>query len=293
MIDQRRRIAAWPRCAFLVLLLSCGVLGALPASAHDVWLAPRGPVAPDQPVRLELRIGHLSDEQPNASEVMLRDGRRIDSLRVHAPDGRSLEPPGLDGSALVGAFRPTVSGTWIVAFVGRPFFNHLDTEEFSAYLDEEGMQTIAAEHARRGLTEGREWVSRSVKTLVQVGDPSMPPSDRAIGLPVELVLRSLDDSTLELEVQIEGRPAPGQTIELRHLNGRQPGLIARADANGRAHFSVVPGPFLATALHMRPARPDDSAHAVDGTPADWRSIFAASTFVVPTLSPPGATEIRP
>lgn len=282
-----RHITAVPRIARAIfgaaVCLGACLLSVSAVRGHDLWLEPPAPVeGVDEPIRIEGRVGH-----GGVAELFRRNPARIVRLEAHPPS-RSSSPsetgppedlPGLDGSTLLGALRPDVPGTWIVVYESHPFRHVLSADRFAAYLDEEGLDAVAAAREAAGTTDtpGVERVSRSAKTLVAVG--GRPLEDRRVGLPVELIAEALpgdssgagDDgpSELVLRLEIDGRPASGRLVDLRRLDVDAPTRSARTDAAGRVRFEAGPGRWLAAVVEA-------TAHD-EPSDADWRTIFGSWT----------------
>lgn len=259
----------------------------LPSSvhAHDYWLAPRDfTPAVDQPVAIDLFVGdHLIPEQSRP-----HDPAKVHQFTLHHRCGhedltRSLATgadPVLeraferDGLALFGLERNWVDIT-------------LPDDRFTYYLEHEGLTQMQALRERRGpKAEERERYTRSIKTLVRVGDRSRNRLHRkALGHRMEIVL--LDDPTklqpgddLRAKVLFGGKPLPD--VGVHALHSRDVGVVtfpAHTDSRGVARFVIdQPGMWLVRLVHMQPCDSRRSEEACET--ADWRSYWASFSFAV-------------
>ena len=253
------------------LMLLTLLLTATPTLAHDLWMEPtsfRPPVGAIVGVRL--RVGdHLLGEPVPRDPVLINQFIVVDSSRRAPVVGR-------DGADPAGLFR-AVQGLQIIGYRSNPSPLVLSPEKFDQYLKEEGLEAIAMRRA--GLTAGRqvrEIFSRSAKSLVLTGPPSQAQSDRAIGLPLELVAERnpymmTSDQELPIRLLYEGQPLANALVVA--LNGLDPSkmLKTRSGADGRVKFALpTAGMWLIKAVHMVPAPAQSNA--------DWASVWASLTF---------------
>lgn len=246
-------------------------LCALPAHAHDFWIAPSSfHPAPGELVRVHLRVG----DDPARAEPVIRDPERLVRLSAFDASGAESAIPGFDGQDPAGLWKPTVPGTALLIYEGTPRPIELPAERFEHYLAEEGLEAIVAERARRGESAlaGRERYSRSVKALVQVGPGEL--RDRAVGLPLELVIDGAFGPKLSATLLWQGRPAADALVEaiaLEGLAGEPARLGARTDAAGRVSFTLPRGGrWMLATVHMERHQP--------GADAEWRSTWTSLAF---------------
>ncbi len=257
--------------------------------AHDFWIE----AAPFQvPVGGVVRVS-LHHGDGFMGEPVPRDPARIESFELVGPRGTA---PVLGRSGSVTGFaRPEAPGLHLISCHSGRFRNELPADAFEAYLREKGLDSVAKLRAERGERgrAGREVYSRCAKALVWAGDPSArhpaegaPPSDRALGLPLEIVaegnpcgLRAGD--WLGIRLLHHGSPLPGATIvALGQADPTRP-IASVTDAEGRTRFRLtVPGAWMITSVHMIEAPRDAQA--------DWESYWASLTFEVPGPEAQGA-----
>ena len=202
-------------------------------------------VAPTSSNPLEARLG----EQPVISDVpLLEDGLHILTVETHPA---------------------------YIVFETLP--------EFEEYLAYEGQSLIAALHRERGLaeTEIAEEYIRNARALVQVGPVGEGDTDRATGMPFEIVVAGTpfqkDRSALSVRLEWQGNPVPGVQIALFHLpsDGSAPGdtlrTLAQTDQNGYADFPLMgTGQYMLNAVRIKPVEGPGSVV--------WQSHWASITF---------------
>ncbi|MEM6453531.1 MAG: DUF4198 domain-containing protein [Acidobacteriota bacterium] len=279
MRSQSTTATTIPSCALWIVLV--GLL-ALPARGHDMWITPIADAAVDAPVRIDVLVGHGGDSDP-----VRRSAERLVRFEAHGP---SNAPPstvaGIDGGLPMGVFRPDAPGPWIVGYVSTAVTHTMEPAKFDAYLVEEGLEAVRAQRRAQGTDDqpGTEWYSRSLKTLVSVGpDAAGAPADRAIGLPVELLLEKVDGGAVVVRLLVDGAPTADALVDLRRPASAEASAAGRTDAEGRLRLALgadaadaAAGPWVAATVHM----------VAEKTPeADWRTTFATLSFVLP---PPSA-----
>jgi len=258
----------------LVLGLLASVFAASTSlSAHDFWIEPTGFMADlGRVVGVKLRVGQdfHGDPVPRSDDL-------IGDFVVVDANGRR-QVVGRDGSDPAGLLRVTSPGLMIIGYRSRPSPVTLAADKFTAYLKEEGLDSVIAARARGQASdrEGREIFSRAAKSLVRSGDVAAGAGDRALGFPIELVAernpyQMRAGESLPVRLTYQNAPLAGALVVA--LNQRHPyhKLSVRSDRDGRASFTIdEPGPWLVKAVHMVPA--------AAGSNADWESFWASLTF---------------
>lgn len=251
------------------------------AAAHDHWIAPSSFAPPSGArVDLELRIGHA-----DAPELQVRDPRRIVRFESFFGAGEPVKVLGLDGKSPAGLLRPKEPGTYLVAYQSDHAYVELEPAKYAEYLKLEGLDDVAAERARRGelALPGRDSYARYDKCLLTVGGADAPRAgfDRALGLPLELVLESDPRATtpgepLLVRLLFEGRPLAERQIKLVALSAPHTITLARTDAQGRARLTPThAGPNALFAVHQRRTTSEQ------GLSGDWQGFFASLSFESP------------
>jgi len=259
------------RRSILVLLTVLAASASL--SAHDFWIEPTGFMADlGRVVGVKLRVGQdfHGDPVPRSDELI------GDFVVVDASGRRQVI--GRDGSDPAGLLRVTSPGLMVIGYRSRPSPVTLPADKFTAYLTEEGLETVIDARARGQASQrdGREIFSRAAKSLVRSGAMAADSGDRALGFPIELVAERNPYQMRageSLPVRLTYRNAPLAGALVMAFNQRHPYLKkrVRSDQNGRATFTIdEPGPWLVKAVHMVPAPA--------GSNADWESFWASLTF---------------
>jgi len=242
-------------------------------SAHDMWIEPaRFTPGVGDVVSLRLRVG-----EGLLGDPLARDARLVREFVVEDADGRR-PVVGRDGSDPAGLIRAASPGLLVVGYHSTASVVDLTAEKFNQYLREEGLDAIAEQRTRQKMTDrgARDAFIRCAKALVLAGTPTTAQTDRAIGLPLELVAERNPyalGASPELPVRLtyERRPMAGVLVVA--FNKRDPAdrQALRTDTDGRVRFRVgSDGTWLVKAVHMVPAGP--------GVDADFTSYWASLTF---------------
>ncbi len=255
-------------------ILACLVAVPRPLWAHDFWIEPEAfRPRPGAPVGLRLYVG-----QNFAGESIPYFPDRFERYVSVGPAGEQ-RIPGVLGDEPAGTITPSAPGLYVIGLRTRPEVVSFDsTEEFEQYLRMEGLERNLALHRQR-YTPGKqvqESYFRCAKSLIAAGAIGDAATDRALGLPLELIAvtnpyRTGQGAPLRLQLLYHGKPLEGALVTLSSKRQPLPKLTARTDHNGMAHFNPrLPGTWLATSVHMVPAPLLSSA--------DWNSVWASLTF---------------
>jgi hypothetical protein len=273
----RRGLARWIGAIMVTLSVT------VPVTAHDFWIEPTSYLPePGRIIGIRARVGDgfLGDPVP-------RDSSILEQMVVEDASGR--RPVfGRDGADPAGLLRVTAPGLHAIGYFGKPSRVELAAGKFNTYLQEEGLEAIAAARARLNQSDAgvREQFTRCAKTLVLLGAPSPDQRDRALGCALELVAErnpyALEPGqTLPVRLTYNGRPIEGVLVVAMNRRRASEKISARSDRDGRVRL-VLPagGTWLIKAVHMVPAPADADA--------DWSSYWASLTFELPagqTASP--------
>jgi uncharacterized GH25 family protein len=258
---------------FRLLVLTAMIAASTSLGAHDFWIEPTGFTADvGRVVGVKLRVGQDFHGDPvPRSDDLIGDFVVVDA-------GGRRQVVGRDGSDPAGLLRVTSSGVMVIGYRSRPSPVTLPADKFTAYLHEEGLDSVIAARARSHAAErdGREIFSRAAKSLVRSGDAGA--GDRTLGFPIELVAernpyQMKSGESLPVRLTYQNAPLAGALVvafNQRHPYHKQ---SVRADRDGRATFTIdEPGPWLVKAVHMVPAPA--------GSNADWESFWASLTFEI-------------
>lgn len=234
--------------AFLLLA------AALPASAHEYWVEPQGEavLAVGAPLEAEFKVG--VDFKGSRNPLIPNN---IRSLVIASPDGRRAPLGGDLGQRPAVQATAEQAGTYVVGLVTtRSKLVWREAERFATFIEYEGLDGIAEQHAARGLPEigFAETYARSAKALFQV--EAGPLKDQAMGMPLELVMTQHDTEAGRVRLQVldAGQPLASNQVRLFHrLGGEVSEVIARSDDQGFVSFDVsAGGQFMANTVTLRP-----------------------------------------
>jgi uncharacterized GH25 family protein len=249
------------------------VLSSATVAAHDLWIEPTSfTPAAGALVGVRLRVGDNLQGDP-----VPRDPTRIAEFVVLDASSRSAIP-GRDGGDPAGLLRVTRPGLTVIGYRSHPSPLTLSGPKFTAYLKEEGLESVIALRAARRQTgqPARELFSRCAKALIVSGVPSPDAADARVGCPLELMLErnpyALGASrNVPVQLIYEGRPLAGALVVAFTRDAAAAKFTARTGADGRVSIPVDrPGLWLIKAVHMTPA--------TSGSGADWQSFWASTTF---------------
>ncbi len=224
------------------------------AEAHEYWVEPQGaPVlAVGAALKAEFKVG--VDFKGSRNPLIPNN---IRSLVIASPDG-SRAPLGGDLGQ-----RPAVqataeqAGTYVVGLVTtRSKLVWREAERFASFIDYEGLDGIAEQHAARGLPDigFAETYARSAKALFQVEAGAL--KDQAMGMPLELVMTQHDAQAGRVRLQVleAGQPLADNQVRLFHrLAGQVSDVVVRSDGQGFVSFDVsAGGQFMANTVTLRP-----------------------------------------
>ena len=257
----------------------------VPASAlaHEFWIEAED-YTPEagEPIALDLAVGQ--GFRGNAQSYNPARERRT---ALFGPDGEVPVTSRIgDRPAVVQA----VPGSGLLIAVHETTDSPLtygDPAIFRQFVREEGLDGTLERHAERGLPPSgfTEIFSRSVKALVALA--GIGGEDRALGLPVEIVVGGDPygepmPASVTLTALVDGAPVkdalvnvftkPGRGLEA----GEEAGLVKlRTDGEGRVTLPLAPGTrYLANVVDMREASPELEAD----TGAVWESRWGSTTF---------------
>lgn len=262
-------------------LVALAALCAAPAVAHDGWLSPQSfHTSAGTPLPLEFVVGHGAERAP--ASLVPRPSWAVSMIGL-GPDGTKQERLEL-GSSTAGAGSLTLAspGTHVIAIATSHFRSELPAEQFTAYLEEEGLTAALQFREREGQTDapGREVFNRVAKTLIEVGTSSASAGAAAttpLGLPLEIVpernpYAADRHNRLPVRILYFGRPLSGALVTLNDLeSGDWPTASTRTDKGGRAAFDVPRrGRWLLNVVWSRPL--SDYPHG------DFETTFSSLTF---------------
>lgn len=263
------------------LLTAGAVLAAVPALAHEFWIAPVAYQVPSGARLLaDIRVGESMEG--SAYSYVPPNFARFDVVMggtAYPVEGRAGDRPALNMAA------PVADGLAVVVHQTRAYkLTYPKWETFVSFTEHKDVEWAQARHLERGFVqdEVREEYIRFGKSLIGVG--SGAGADSAVGLRTEIVAETnpyTDDLSGGVTVQVLYEGAPRADVQVE-LFDRAPGATAgvsslhRTDAEGRVTLPVQAGhEYLVDSVVMNEIDPE--AH--EGQP--WQSLWASLTFRVP------------
>lgn len=250
----------------------------LRVAAHEYWLEPDSFfVKAGQQTGIHLFVGQALKKD----EERTYRGSQVTSFQMFSPMGnfdlRSMADEDKSPILRFGGERP---GAYLLDLERGWSYITLDGDKFEDYLREEGMEYIIAERARLGESgkPGRERYSRSIKTLLQIGDVLGGSAKERAWSKLEIVpldnpySRKAGDK-IGFQFWFDGRPLANKTVFADNRDGIQFSTIKlTTDANGKVSFKLATrGVWLIRSVHMQRCEKKCGD-------SDWESFWATFTF---------------
>lgn len=239
---------------------------------HEFWIMPdRFHAHAEEVVRFTAHHGERF-----LGDTVARDDQRI--LRFDLVGGQGASEI-IGRSGQTQSFgRIQDSEPTVAVFHASGFTNVLPAPDFHMYLREEGLDEIVGRREALGESDepGRESYERCSKALLNV-TPHVE-ADRVIGLPLEIVVKSIDRERIVICVLLHGMPADGHRVVAVSQSAPERLVEQITDAEGRAIFTdFIHGTMMITTISMeRTVASEEDADA-----SDWTSYWASTTFQNP------------
>jgi hypothetical protein len=212
-------------------------------------------------------------------DAVPRDPDRVARFFDRGPNGDADVPGFADPAMPAGFLKSGDAGLHWIGYESNTTAVELDPATFARYVDEEGLDAIAAERKAHGDEDKgvHELFSRCAKLAIEVGEHGPHPKvGGALGLTLEIIpqrdvlkLRAADP--LPLTVLFHGQPLGHALVTAREKGQPENRLEARTDSKGRVTLHLDhPGVWLIKVTEMEHADPTSGA--------DWRSYWASLTF---------------
>lgn len=226
------------------------------AFAHEFWLQPKKyRYKVGEEVSIDFMVGEnftgefwdLTRHKVETAQVISAYGKKDLKTTVKSTKGNNL------------IYKLANEGTHLFTMTSNQAYIELDAEKFNAYLEEDGIEDIAALRKKNNQTDkpSRENYSRYAKLLVQSGNKTDDVYKRKVGFKVEIIplanpytLKNGD--YLECEILYEGKPLPHQLVKIWNFVGNRAFLQdAYTENDGRVKFPVSStGPWMVSFVKM-------------------------------------------
>jgi uncharacterized GH25 family protein len=260
------------------LIRRCGPIGIFilatntaSVSAHEFWLEPTRFAAPEgTEVGFDIRIGQYF----NGRAYPYID-RETESF-IKRTDAGIAEIKAFTGDKPAVTLELEGRATW-VAYTSNDFnIRFRDTEKFTNYLKDEGLEWVLDWYREQGksLKDATESYYRHAKALSWSGPQEPQWLSESLGMRIELVpdtgfLRCSQPARFRALYQ--GEPLEGHLVR-RFRKGSEEVEQFRADSQGYVEFPAGEGPFLLNVVHIE----DASNPRAKGK--DWISDWASLTY---------------
>jgi uncharacterized GH25 family protein len=245
--------------------------------AHDMWLESESFImSPGQKVIVRNGNGIIYQKSENAVTT-----DRLSGLIGLDPKGREFEPgpASVEGNWLNLEFTSKEKGNYWIGLGTKARKIRLSGEDFTAYLEHDGIPGIIKERKEKGITDRTEieQYSKYVKIYLQVGDKTSSNYDKPLGLKIEInplvnpyTLKSGD--SLPVQVLYEGKPLQDLTLHAGHEGQEKETIEATTDAAGKARITInSPGKWYVRGIHLSQVDKEDHS---------YESYWATTTFQV-------------
>ncbi len=267
MIAHAARLAP----VFLLLFLS-------PLLAHDLWLEADAFRLPSPGELIVVRAGNGTIYAHSENAVA---PARLARLLLLGPDGNPLAAPTpeVHGDWLHLPFTPQAAGTYWLAVATKPNKIRLSGQEFTEYLQHDGIPAVLEQRERDGISDRDEveQYSKYVKALFQVGASAARDCSRPLGLEIEILplenpYRLSPGGTLPVRVLFRGAPLPGLTLHAGFAGQSGKAFQVDTDAAGEARIPLSQaGRWYIRGIHL--FRVDTQDHS-------YESYWTTLTFEV-------------
>ena len=260
----------------LIIYAVMGMILSLSAHGHEYWLQPDQFIV-QQDALLQAHIKTGQKFRGNNYAYLPRD---VASMHMHLGDktvpitSRFGDYPAISQPAIG-------NGINILSVTTHPTkLKYKKPGKFEAFVNDEGLDSVLAEHQKRGLpdTGFTEIYSRYTKSLVKVGNS--PGDDYKVGHEFEWVLETNpyqpSRDTLSAQLWWQGKVLANHQFRYFIQTGKTLATdVARTDDNGIAHFPFIPrSTYMLNAVIMLVPNKDDAKKYN----AVWDSRWASTTF---------------
>lgn len=245
------------------------------AQSHEFWLQPKKfKYAVGEEMKVDFLVGENFEGEPwdlkknKVERLDLHHMTKVIDLKTQ------VKPNEKDKLK----FKFTEAGTYLVSMQSDNAFIELEAQKFNDYLKEDGLDDILDIRAKTNTLDkpSKEFYSRYVKFLVQVGDKTDDTFKNKTNLRLEIIpqqnpcqLKSGDYLTCVL--LFDGKPLPHQMVKIWNKIGNNSVLQnAFTENDGTVKFPISSrGPWMINTVKMK---------ASEKPGADWQSFWGSLVF---------------
>lgn len=248
-------------------------------AAHDFYLLPSAfSITPGTKIKIAF---HNGDSFPQ-SEAAPSLARLQEAQLLFAGGKIAVEGLQTEGKYVLGTVAiPEHPGDLVVSARTVPNLIELPSEQFLAYLKEEGLSSVMQWRSQHNESQkpGRERYSKFAKSLLVSGAPD-DFYQHVIGFPIEIVPK-IDPSTLHagsslpVKIIFQGKPAAGLQVEAAWTESGQSKttVVGRTDEGGLLSIPLSSaGRWRLHSLKME--------RCTEPAVADWESFWTSLTFEI-------------
>jgi uncharacterized GH25 family protein len=262
-------------------LALCLSLVALPASAHEWWIAPLTYQVPAE-TTITAQLVNGSDFVGNNQPYLTSRFANF----LNFAGGKAFRVPGREGDVPALNMIAPAAGLNVIAYQSRnSTVDYKDWETFVSFTEHKDIGFVLGLHAARGFPEEafREVYSRYSKSLVAVDDGAG--TDMRTGLETEIVALTnpfTDDVSGGMTFQLFYQNAVRANVRFEVFSRAPDGTVVqtfyKTDNNGKVIVPVAKGyDYMADAVVIR----EPSAALATQTDALWETLWANMTWHVP------------
>jgi hypothetical protein len=195
---------------------------------------------------------------------------RLAALVAVGPSGEKAElgTPVANENWLDIPFTPKKAGNYWVGLASKPRKIRLSGEDFTGYLEHDGIPAIIQERKEKGISDRDEieQYSKYVKLYLQVGDTGSDNFNEPIGLRIEIIpLKNpygvKAGGNLPVQVLFKGKPLAGLTLHAGFSGQGEEALAVETDKNGKAQIGIgKPGKWYIRGIHLAQVDLDDHSY---------------------------------
>ncbi len=274
-----RRPAPHHWAGAFVFVASLAITSSVPA--HDLWvLAGQYRLEPFETTRIFVNSGDAFPES-----LSLLGEHRVTALALHTPsEKRSISEFRVEGKSLTFEITPAAPGSHVLALSTRARRVRLKAQDFSDYLDANGLDAISemllelGEEKQPAVERYAKWAKAVIDVGVLEEDEESPAWSKPVGHLLEIVPSVNPNAVapggpLTVRVVYDGEALVGASVMGGKAGGSGGEILTKTDGEGLVEVTISSaGRWFLRTIHM--IRLDDDPEV------RWESFWATLTFEV-------------